>query len=97
MAKTDPKANWHPAKVKQEIAPRSYLITDHNDRVLRCNRAHLMKVPEPSSTYVDTRSTRRSGETRPASEKYKVKVDKKYKVKAKPHKSRLATCRRKQD
>jgi hypothetical protein len=37
MAKTDPKANWQPAKVKKEIAPRSYLITDNNDRVLRRN------------------------------------------------------------
>ena len=64
MAKTDPKANWQPAKVKKEIAPRSYLITDNNDRVLRRNRSHLMKVPEPSSTNAETRSTRTSGETR---------------------------------
>jgi hypothetical protein len=52
MAKTDPKANWQSAKVKKEIAPRSYLITDNNDRVLRRNRSHLMK--------------RTSDETRPA-------------------------------
>ncbi|CAB4007261.1 Hypothetical predicted protein [Paramuricea clavata] len=75
MAKTDPKANWQPAKVKKEIAPRSYLITDNNDRVLRRNRSHLMKVPEPSSTNAETRSTRTSGETRPASSEQEVQSE----------------------
>jgi hypothetical protein len=32
--KNSPKANWQSAKVKKEIAPRSYLITDNNDTVL---------------------------------------------------------------
>ena len=94
MAKTDPKANWQPAKVKKEIAPRSYLITDNNDRVLRRNRSHLMKVPEPSSANSETRSTRTSGETRPASSEQEVV---KYKVKDKPHKLSLATHPSKQD
>jgi hypothetical protein len=75
LAKTDPQANWQPAKVKKEIAPRSYLITDNNNRVLRRNRSHLMKVPGPSSTNVETRSARRSGETRPASSEQEVQSE----------------------
>ena len=59
MAQKDPKANWQPAIVKKEIAPRSYLITDNNDRVFRRNRSHLMhmKVPESSSPNSETQTT----------------------------------------
>ena len=69
MAQQEPKANWQPTIVKKEIAPRSYLITDNNDRVLRQNRSHLMRmeVPESTSTNSETRSTSTSGTTDPNS------------------------------
>ena len=76
MAQKDPKGKWQPAIVKTEISPRSYLITDNNDRVLRLNRSHLlhMKVPELTSTNSETRSTRTSGNTDPNSSNTKLKV-----------------------
>ena len=63
MAKKDPMANWQPAIVKREIAPRSYVITDNNDRVLRRNRSHLkhIKVAETSSTNSEAQSSSLSG------------------------------------
>ena len=69
MAQQEPKTNWQPTIVKKEIAPRSYLITDNNDRVLRRNRSHLirMEVPESTSTNSKTRSTSMSGTTDPNS------------------------------
>ena len=69
MAQQEPKANWQPTIVKKEIAPRSYLIIDNNDRVLRQNRSHLirMEVPESTSTNSETRSTSTSGTTDPNS------------------------------
>ena len=74
MAQKDPKANWQPAIVKTEISPRSYLITDNNDRVLRRNRSHLlrMKVPELTSTNSETRSRRTSGNTDPNSSQHEA-------------------------
>ena len=89
MAQKDPKANWQPAIVKREISPRSYLITDNNDRVLRRNRSHLlrMKVSELTSTNSETRSTRTSGNTDP-----NIAVNTKLKVKDKlPRRRRQAT------
>lgn len=63
MAQKDPKANWQPAIVKKEIAPRSYLITDNNDRVYRRNRSHLMRVKVPETSFANStvRSTSTSG------------------------------------
>ena len=74
MAQKDPKANWQPAIVKTQISPRSYLITDNNDRVHRRNRSHLFrtKVPELTSTNSETRSTRTSGNTDPNSSQHEA-------------------------
>ena len=74
MAQKDPKANWQPAVVKTEISPRSYLITDNNDRVLRRNLSHLlrMKVPELTSTNSERRPTRTSDNTDPNSSQHEA-------------------------